>query len=265
MSTVQVQPASNNLVERVKRLLISPATEWDVIDGEKAETSTLLAGYVLPLAGISAAAGFVGSAIIGQSLPLVGYYRVSIPLALTAAVFTLCMAVVTVFVISFIVNTLAPTFAAQKDSGQALKVAVYTYTPAWVAGVAQLLPFGSSLFLIAGAFYSIYLLYLGLPRLMKSPADKAIAYTATVIVCAIVLSIVIAVMSAVVVGTGAVGAGLFGGGASSAPAASITFDPDSPLGKLEQLGKGLEESGRKIEAAEKSGDQGAQVAAALEG
>jgi ABC-type Na+ efflux pump permease subunit len=35
--------------------------------------------------------------------------------------------------------------------------------------------------------YSLYLLYLGLPILMKSPRDKAVAYTAVVIIAAVVL------------------------------------------------------------------------------
>ena len=40
--------------------------------------------------------------------------------------------------------------------------------------------------------YGIYLLYLGLPVLMKCPPDKAIAYTAVVVICAIVGGFVIA-------------------------------------------------------------------------
>ncbi len=39
--------------------------------------------------------------------------------------------------------------------------------------------------------YSLYLLYLGLPRLMKSPAEKARGYTVVVILVAVVLFILI--------------------------------------------------------------------------
>jgi hypothetical protein len=270
MNVVDVQPSSN-LVERVKRMLISPKSEWEVIDVERTETSSLIGGYLLPLAGLSAAAAFVGTAIVGQTVPLVGYIRTPFMAALGVAILALCLTVVGVLILSVIVNALAPTFAGQKDSSQAMKVAVYSYTPALVAGLAQVLPFGSSIIGILGGLYGIYLMYLGLPRLMKSPADKAVAYTATTVVCAIVVNVVLFAVSAAVtattVGIGASGAGIFGGGPfGGAPAsATVTFDPDSPLGKLEQLGKGLEESGRKIEAAERSGDQGAQVAAAVEG
>jgi hypothetical protein len=83
----------------------------------------------------------------------------------------------------------APTFGAEKNFNQALKVAVYSYTPAWIAGVLQILPMLSFLAIIGG-LYGLYLLYLGLPRLMKCPADKSIGYLGTVIVCAVVIGLV---------------------------------------------------------------------------
>jgi hypothetical protein len=36
------------------------------------------------------------------------------------------------------------------------------------------------------ALFGIYLLWLGLPRLMKVPAEKAVPYVATVAACAVV-------------------------------------------------------------------------------
>ena len=50
------------------------------------------------------------------------------------------MAIVGVLILAFIIDALAPTFGAQKNRSQALKVAVYSYTPAWIAGVLNILP-----------------------------------------------------------------------------------------------------------------------------
>ena len=41
-----------------------------------------------------------------------------------------------------------------------------------------------------GGIYSLYLLYLGLPMLMKAPADKAVGYTAVVVIVTIIVYIV---------------------------------------------------------------------------
>ena len=65
-----------------------------------------------------------------------------------------------------------------------------------------------------------------------------------------------------------VGAGVAGGAIDSSDSSGsdeVQFDKNSPLGKLQEFGKKMEESNRKIEAAEKSGDASAQAAAALEG
>ena len=148
-----------------------------------------------------------------------------------------------------------------------LKVAVYSYTPAWVAAVLNILPF-LGILAIFGGLYGIYLLYLGLPRLMKNPEDKSAGYTVVVVVCAIVLSLVLGAVAGVV-GLGMAGARVLGGSASSGAAtrstAEVQFDKNSTLGKLQELGKKMEESNKKMAAAEKSGDTNAQAAAALEG
>jgi hypothetical protein len=255
-----------DIVDRVKKICLTPAAEWGVIAGESASTGALMTGYVIPLAGISAVAGFIGGSVIGRTLPFVGTYRIPFMSGIGIAIFTVVMACVGVFVLSIIIDALAPTFAAQKNSSQALKVAVYSFTPAWVAGVFQILPGLGSVLGLIGGLYALYIMYLGLPRLMKCPEDKAIGYTAVVVICTIVLWFVIAGLGAMI-GVGAMGgAGMMGGlTGGSSPAADVQFDQDSPMSKLQQLGKSLEESANKMDAAEKSGDQAAQMAAAMEG
>jgi len=248
-----------DIIQRAKNVCLTPKTEWPVIAAEPADTGALLGGYAAPLAAIPAAAGFIGSAIIGLSLPFVGHYRVPFMSALVGAVLSLGMAIVGVFVLSLIIDALAPTFNGEKNAIQSLKVAVYSCTPAWLAGVLQIIPVLGVLS-IFGAIYAFYLLYLGLPVLKKSPQDKAVPYTVVVLVCAIVIWIVIAMIGSMVVGTGMAGAALMGANRSS----DVTVDKDSPLGKLDALGKKLDESNKKMEAAAKSGDPNAQAAAAIE-
>jgi hypothetical protein len=259
------------IADRVKNICLTPTTEWPVIAAEPTSTGSLITGYVAPLAAIGAIAGFVGGSVIGRSLPFIGYYRVPLTSGIVYAVFTVVMAIVGVFILSLVINALAPTFGGQKDSQQALKVAVYSYTPAWVAGVLNILPL-LGLLAVLGALYGLYLLYLGLPRLMKSPENQALGYTAVVVVCAIVLSIVVGAVGTMVVGAGMYGsgaaAGMLGTGAGmargSSSASEVQFDKNSPLGKLQELGNKLDASTKKMEAAQKSGDQNAQAAAGME-
>jgi hypothetical protein len=247
-----------DLQARARNILLSPNTEWPVIAEETTSTNALITGYVMPLAAIGTVAGFIGGSLVGITLPFVGTYRVPIMAGLAAAVFAFVMAIVGVFILSFVINALAPSFGTQKNTAQAIKVAVYSYTPAWLAGVFQILPALGILALFA-AFYGIYLLYLGLPRVMNSPPEKAAGYTAVVVVCAIVLSIVVSAVGGMIAAPAALG-----GLTAVSSAGQPQFDPNSPMGKLEAFNRSLEKSNEKMEAARKSGDPAAQTAAAFE-
>jgi hypothetical protein len=259
-----------SIVDRVKNICLTPKTEWPVIAAEPATTGGLITGYVVPLAAIGAVAGFIGRTVVGTTLPFVGTYRASVTAGLAGSVLGFVMAIVSVFIVSIIINGLAPTFNGQKDSTMAMKVAVYAYTPAWVAGVLTVLPLLGVLAILAG-LYGIYLLYLGLPVLMKCPQDKSVGYTVVTVVCAIVVSVVLGMITAAFIGVGMMGAGAVGGGmlgsaaSRSASSGEVQFDRNSTLGKLQEFGKKMEESNKKMEAAQKSGDANATAAAAMEG
>src|SRR5436190_12537406 len=103
-----------DLVTRAKKITVPPGTEWPVIEGESATTGELLTGYALPLAAIGAVAGFVGMSLVGTTLPFVGTYRAPLVSGIVAAAFGLGMALVMCFLLSLIIDALAPTFNGQK-------------------------------------------------------------------------------------------------------------------------------------------------------
>jgi hypothetical protein len=177
-----------NLVERVKGIILTPKTEWPVIAGEPGDVGYLFGNYVAILAAIPAVCGFIGKVLFGFSIGA----------ALIAAVIGYLLAFVSVYVVALIVNVLAPTFSSQKDFASALKVTVYSYTPVWLAGVFLLIPRLS--FLTILGLYGLYLLWLGLPPVMRTPADKSIVYTIVIIICAIVVSILIGAIITALIG-----------------------------------------------------------------
>jgi hypothetical protein len=121
-----------------------------------------------------------------------------------------------VFLIAFIIDALAPSFGATKNQLQALKLVVYSYTAVWVAGIATIIPILGGLVVLAGFIYTLYTLYLGLPKLMKSPADKTVGYFVVSIVVAIVVYAIIFFVLAMILAMLAVGAAAAGGAAMSA-------------------------------------------------
>ena len=181
-----------NIVDRVKRLLLSPDPEWSVIAGEPATLSGLITGYVLPLAALSAIGSLLGSLFLGLDFTF----------ALRVAIAGLVMALIAVVILSVIIDALAPTFGAVKSSTNAAKVAAYAPTPAWVGGIFQIIPFLGRLIAFVGALYALYLLYLGLMRVMKSSSDKAVGYTVVVVLVVIVVGFVASYITSTFIGIG---------------------------------------------------------------
>jgi hypothetical protein len=182
-----------NLVERAKRLLLTPRPEWEAIDAETTTTGDLYTQYIIPLAAIGPIARVIGFSLIGMHVPFSNVtYRTPIGRALVGALVSYILALVGVYVLGVIIDMLAPSFGGTTNRMQALKVAAYSSTAAWLAAVFAIVP-GLSILGILG-LYSIYLLYVGLPILMKSPAEKAGSYTVVVILVAIVLFMLIGVV-----------------------------------------------------------------------
>lgn len=188
-----------SIVERVKNILLQPRQEWSVIDSEPTDAGSLYAGYIIPLAAIPAAAGFIGGSLIGYGV-LGVTYRVPFLRGLTGALVQYIGALVGVYVLALIIDALAPTFGGVKNRLQALKLAAYSSTASWLAGIFLLVPGLRALGILG--LYSLALLYLGLPVLMKSPEDRTVGYTIAAIVSAIIIYAVLGAISGSVTGFG---------------------------------------------------------------
>jgi Yip1 domain len=182
-----------NLVQRVKGILLSPQTEWQVIDAEPTTPAELYRSYIAPLAAIGPIAQIIGYSVFGITVPFVGTYRVPIGSAITSALVAYILTLAGTYILALIIDALAPTFSGQRSQIQALKVAAYSSTASWLAGIFALIP-GLRLLAILG-LYSVYLLYVGLPIVMKSPREKAMGYTVVIILAAIVLFMIIGVIA----------------------------------------------------------------------
>src|SRR5450830_1933393 len=125
---------------RIRGILLGPRKEWPVIEGEQTTTSALYVGWIVPLAAIGPIASFVGMSIFGISLPFAGHYRIPIASGVAGAVAHYIGALVGVYVLAVIIDVLAPKFGGQSNRLQALKVAAYSSTAAWIAAIFGLIP-----------------------------------------------------------------------------------------------------------------------------
>jgi Yip1 domain len=164
-----------SLVSRAQNIIMSPKTEWPVIAVESADVGSLYTGYIMPLAAIPQIASLIS---------MVLFLHVGIVAAILFAVVAYVLALIGVFIISFVAAKLAPSFNGRDDQIQGLKLAAYAYTPGWVAGIAAIIPVLGGIIALVGAIYGLYVLYLGTQPVMGVPSDKSVVYTIVLVIVA---------------------------------------------------------------------------------
>jgi hypothetical protein len=187
--------ALSRLVKRIKNILLTPKNEWPVIAAEPTSIGQLYVSYVTPMAAFAAVMSFIRLSVVGVNVPFSGTIRTPMVSGLVSSAVTFILGLVGLYLVGFVINLLAPTFSGASDQRQALKTAAYALTPAWLGTALSFLPKGALLQLLAG-IYGIYLLYLGLPVLMRARRQNAAGYTATVVVCAFLIGILFGVICA---------------------------------------------------------------------
>ena len=174
-----------DIVARAKAIILSPATEWTLIEGEPGDVAGLYQNYIAILAAIPPVCMLIGAWLFG-----IGGFRPGLSEAIALLIMRYLLWLVLVYVMTWIVDALAPNFGGRKDFFSSLKLVGYAFTPSWVIGVVFLIPALSFLALL-GFLYSLYVLYLGVPAMTKAPQNKALIYTVASVVCCIVAAFII--------------------------------------------------------------------------
>jgi hypothetical protein len=179
-----------NIVDRVQSIILKPKETWEKIAGESDTVGGLFTSYIIPLAAIGPIAGFIGTALIGTTIG--GFtYKTPVASGLVSAVVGYVLALAATYVTGVVIaSELAPSFGGQKSQIDGLKLIAYASTPAWVFSILGILPALGIIVLLA-ALYGLYVLYLGVPPVMKVPPDKQVVYTLILVVISVVLFLVI--------------------------------------------------------------------------
>jgi len=94
---------------------------------------------------------------------------------LTSTVFAIIIPLASIYVSSFIIDALAPSFGTEKNISATFRLVIYSSTPVYVASIVANIHWTLG---IVGLFglYSIYLYWLGVSQVMKTPEDKKTSY-----------------------------------------------------------------------------------------
>ncbi|TJY59768.1 YIP1 family protein [Sinimarinibacterium sp. CAU 1509] len=244
----------DRVLARVREVLLNPAAEWSVIAAEPDTVAGLYRRYILWLAALPAIAGFLKISVFGIGMPMFGSVRIGFGSGLINAVLQYGVGLVVVYLLALLVNALAPSFGAQKDMTQALKTTAYASTASWIGGALVLVPWLGALLALCGGLYAIYLLYLGLPKVMGCAPERALPYTAVTVLCAVILSLVLGSVVARLSGIHMPAHHRGGNVEISAGGKTLKIDAD----RIDAWSKKVEAAGKQLEAAQESGDSAAR-------
>lgn len=168
------------LLRRVKGLLLSPAQEWAVIETENTGLLRLYLTYICPLAALPPFASFASAYLYGVQHGQSGLVHPTFAGGLARATLQYALSLPALFLVAFVISMIAPQFDGKMNDRRALALAAYSYTPAWLASLFGLVPHLRWLDILG--FYGLYLLYLGLPRMMRCPKDYADVFSLIVLI-----------------------------------------------------------------------------------
>lgn len=170
----------NLIVPRIKNILMEPNQEWDAIKREESTVKEVYTRYLFAAAAIPALAHFVGQIISMYSTQLpIGEIPIGISRAVGRVALYYGLSLGSVYVIAFLINQLTPTFRSTTNLANAMKLAGFAWIAVWAAGVLLVVPILRQLLVLA-LFYAIYILHLGLPKLMDTPPDKVIPFSVVI-------------------------------------------------------------------------------------
>ncbi len=179
-----------DFVQRAKALVLSPADEWRKIERESGDPGYLFISYVAYLAAIPPVCAFLRWHVLAWRWMHVHHRHAGFFGGLFYSIVHWLAAFAFVYGMGLIIDALAPTFSGLRNRENAMKLAAYSMTPAWLAGVFVLIP-GLGVLRLLAVLYAIYVFWLGLPLLMKPGPDRLGPYAVATVLCAIVLMSVV--------------------------------------------------------------------------
>lgn len=223
------------LPQRALAMLLSPYEEWQAIARESRSARSILLGYVIPLAVLGPIAGFLGNLLFGADQ--LSSFEPDTHVSILMAVASFIIMMLAALALTIMVYWLAPRFGGISDKLSAFKLVAYGTTAAWLASLFSFVPF-LGFFNLLG-LYSLYLYYAGARPIMQIPHGRILSFSAVVMACALLLSLMISPATVSVVGA------LNGGSIASADAGGTLNLPSG--GKInvdvtEQFAKRMEDA-----------------------
>lgn len=173
-------------------ILTNPDKEWQAIRADRHSFVQVFFSHVPFLALVPCIAGYIGVTRFGFP---VGDQLVKLTpgSAAALAIVTYFSLLIGVYLFGEFINWMAKSYGVEGDEAtrhyEGTALAVFATTPVFLAGIVSLYPslwLNAAVTFLAGC-YSIYLIFEGIPILMKMSKERAFLYACSVVTVGLVL------------------------------------------------------------------------------
>jgi hypothetical protein len=159
----------NFVFNRLKNLILSPKSEWNVIEQEAKTKDELIKQYAIPLMIMMAICSIIGDSIFESRLTF------SIAAVVFKAVFVFGIAYGGMYISAMIITELTTSFSSEKNINSCYRLVVHSLSAYYIAScITSLLPFLRELSILS--IFSIYLFWLGTTPVLKTPDDNKLGF-----------------------------------------------------------------------------------------
>ncbi len=192
------------LLRHVIGLLKDPKKEWQVIHDRNPSVALVYLTYVMVLATIAPISGYIGTTQFGWSFGIRDPVRLTSDSALTIAVLYYLAMLVSVVTVGKMIQWMGQTYGSHPPLSRCVALAAFVPTPLFLVGVMQLYPLLWLNFVIGlpALFYTIILLYTGVPVLMEIPEERGFLFSSAVLAAGMVALVSMLAVTAMLWGVG---------------------------------------------------------------
>lgn len=179
-------PHTAGLVSRALGVLLAPGRAWDRVAEAPAPAGSVMRGFVAPLAAIPAICSVAGALLFGFNIANVGLRMTPSGLIL-GALAGYAATLAAVWALAAFVDLVAPVFGGRRGRDEAMTLVALSATASWLGGLAEVYPsLGLPVGVLAG-LWSLYVLFVGLPTMIRIPDEQRLPAFAAVLVAILLL------------------------------------------------------------------------------
>ncbi|MDJ0861876.1 MAG: Yip1 family protein [Gammaproteobacteria bacterium] len=192
------------MLNHVWGLFSHPQQEWESIRDEPCTVTMCYVRHVLILAAVPAISAYIGAVQVGWSVGAEETTKLTASSALPIAIAFYLAMLAAVYVVGRLIHWMSQTFGAQTTLAQSVVLVTYTGTPLFLVGIVALypMPWVNMLFGIVALLYTVYLLYTGVPVVMKITKEQGFLFSSAVLTVGMVTLVGMLAVTVILWGSG---------------------------------------------------------------